>query len=443
MKKKYFGTDGIRGTFNRFPITSSFFLDLTKSIKKTYNNIDKVLIGKDTRESSDLIESDIALGFKNVNVKCSSCGIVSTPMLSFNTKEFNYDFGIMISASHNPYEDNGIKIFDSNGEKLSDQDELKIEKNLNLTGIDHSSENIFNNLNNVSYSKYEDRLVKKFADLKGFNQNIFLDCANGSLSQIAPNIFERLDLNFSCSGVQPNGININKNCGATFPLELSKNTRKTKSNLGISFDGDADRVIFCDELGKIVDGDHILAILALFLKNTDQLKDNLVISTKMSNLGFRNFLNEKDINFLLSDVGDRYVVELMKKNNCILGGEQSGHIIFSENSFCGDGIYTALMIIKILEENKCNLSNLCEKLFTKAPQKLINFKLKQNPQEVIKNSKVQNILDRISNLEDCDVLLRKSGTENLLRLMVQGTSESLVNDVIKEFQYEINKIDEG
>ena len=405
MKKKYFGTDGIRGTYNEFPIISSFFFDLAKSIKKTHQNIEKVLIGKDTRESSDLIESDIALGFKDVNVECFSCGVVSTPMLSFNTKEFNYDLGMMISASHNPFHDNGVKIFDGNGEKLSDNDELVIEKNLNLTNSYHSSKNNSNNINNVNFSRYEDRLVRKFTNLSKFNQKVFLDCANGSLSRIAPKVFERLNLNFLCSGIQPNGVNINKNCGATYPLELSKNTKKSKSNLGISFDGDADRVIFCDELGRIVDGDYILAILALFLKNKNKLKNSLVVGTKMSNLGFRKFLYKNNINCLLSDVGDRYVVELMKKNNCILGGEQSGHIIFSENSFCGDGIYTALMIIQILEENNCNLSSLCKKLFVKVPQKLVNFKLKNNPEEIINNTKIKKILARILSLKDCDVLL--------------------------------------
>jgi len=320
MKKKYFGTDGIRGTFNEFPITSSFFFDLTKSIKKTYQNIEKVLIGKDTRESSDFIESDISLGFKNVNVDCFSCGIVSTPMLSFNTKEFNYDLGIMISASHNPFNDNGVKIFDKNGEKLSDNDELKIEKNLNLTNSYHSLEDNFKTIKRVNFSRYEENLVEKFSDLNKFNQKVFLDCANGSLSKIAPKIFKRLNLNFLSSGTTPNGVNINKNCGATYPLELSKKTKESKSNLGISFDGDADRVIFCDELGQIVDGDYILAILALFLKNKNQLKNSLVVGTKMSNLGFRNFLYRNSINCLLSDVGDRYVIELMKKNNCVLGG---------------------------------------------------------------------------------------------------------------------------
>ena len=443
MKKKYFGTDGIRGTFNQFPITSSFFFNLTKSIKKTHKKIEKVLIGKDTRESSDLIEFDIALGFKNVKVTCFSCGVVSTPMLSYNTKEFNYDLGLMISASHNPFYDNGVKIFDQNGEKLSDNDELKIEKNLNLTNLNYSSENEPNIINKVNFSKYENMLVKKFSHLTNFNQKVYLDCANGSLSNIAPKVFERLNLSFLCSGVQPNGININKNCGATYPLELSKNTKASKSSLGISFDGDADRVIFCDEFGRIIDGDYILAILALFLKDRNQLKNNLVVSTKMSNLGFRKFLHKNNINFLLSNVGDRYVVELMKKSNCVLGGEQSGHIIFSGNSFCGDGIYTALMIIQILEENNCSLSSLCSELFERSPQKLVNFKLKNNPHKIINNSKIQKILDNILSLKDCDVLLRKSGTENFLRLMVQGTSHDLINDFIKEFEEEIKKIDEG
>ena len=442
MKKKFFGTDGIRGTFNEFPITTTFFYDLTKAIKLTFRNLKKVIIGLDTRESSNLIELDIISGFNKMKVDCNSLGVVSTPMLSFTTKKFNYDLGIMISASHNPYRDNGIKIFDRKGEKLSDNDELKIEKNINLTK--QNNKNLFQiETKKVSFSEYENFLLERFSILKSFDKKILFDCANGSLSKIAPNVLRKLNLNFSCYGIKPNGKNINKNCGATFPEEISKRTLKRKAHIGISFDGDADRVIFCDEKGRVVDGDYILAILAIYYKNKKKLLNNSIVSTKMSNLGMRNFFLKEKIKFYLSDVGDRYVAELMKKNNCILGGEQSGHIIFSENSFCGDGLFTALTILQIINESNLSLSKLCSNLFNKFPQQLVNYKLSNNFEAVIKDRTINELLDKYSKTSNCDVVLRKSGTENFLRLMVQAESNNLVNKVVKEFLVEIKKLDEN
>ncbi len=442
MKKKFFGTDGIRGTFNEFPITTTFFYDLTKAIKLTFRNLNKVIIGLDTRESSNLIELDIISGFNKIKVECNSLGVVSTPMLSFATKKFNYDLGIMISASHNPYKDNGIKIFDRKGEKLSDNDELEIEKNINLTK--QNNKNLFQiNKKKVRFSEYENFLLKRFSILKAFDKKIIFDCANGSLSKIAPNILKKLNLNFQCYGIKPNGKNINKNCGATFPKEISNKTLKKKAHIGISFDGDADRVIFCDEKGKVVDGDYILAILAIYYKNKKKLHNNSIVSTKMSNLGMRNFFLKEKIKFFLSDVGDRYVVELMKKKKCILGGEQSGHIIFSENSFCGDGLFTALTILEIINESNLSLSKLHRNLFKKFPQQLVNYKLFTNSEVVIRGKKINELLDKYSKINNCDVLLRKSGTENLLRLMVQAESKSLVDKIVKEFLVEIKKLDEN
>ena len=265
MKKKFFGTDGIRGTYNEFPITTTFFYGLTKAIKLTFRNVKKVIIGIDTRESSDLIESDIINGFNKMKVECDSLGVVSTPILSFTTKKLNYDLGIMISASHNPYSDNGIKIFDKKGEKLCDNKELKIEKNINLTKK-NQKQLTKTEKNKVIFPEYENFLFERFSELKTFNKKILLDCANGSLSKIAPNILKKLNLNFSCYGIKPNGKNINKNCGATFPKVISNRTLRKRAHIGISFDGDADRVIFCDEKGRVVDGDYILAILAVHYK---------------------------------------------------------------------------------------------------------------------------------------------------------------------------------
>jgi len=442
MKKKFFGTDGIRGVFNEFPITTTFFYSLTKAIKLTFSNVKRVIIGIDTRESSNLIESDIVCGFNKMNVECYSLGVVSTPMLSFTTKKFNYDLGIMISASHNPYTDNGVKIFDKEGEKLCDNDELEIEKNINLTK--RTQKHLLKiKKKKVCFSEYEDFLFERFSKLKAFDKNILFDCANGSLSKIAPNVLRRLNLNFSCYGIKPNGKNINKNCGATFPRKISNRTLKKRAHIGISFDGDADRVIFCDEKGTVVDGDSILAILAMYYKNKKKLFNNSIVSTKMSNLGMRNFFLKEKIKFYLSDVGDRYVAELMKKKKCVLGGEQSGHIIFSENSFCGDGLFTALTILEIINESNLSFSKLHRNLFDKVPQQLVNYKTSNNSEAVIKGKTINELLNKYSKNNNCDVLLRKSGTENLLRLMVQAESKNLVDKIVKEFLVEIKKLDEN
>ncbi len=443
MKKKYFGTDGIRGSFGEFPITLSFLENLANSIKKTNKNIKKVIIGKDTRESCDLIENAIALGFKKNNVEIDSCGIVSTPILSFNTRSFGYDLGIMISASHNPFKDNGVKIFNRNGEKLTDIEEIEIEKNINLSELNNFDETkLTQKILVKKYIDYENNMLNRFSKLSDFHQEMVVDFANGSLSYIGPRILEKLNLVFKKYSCQPSGKNINKDCGAMNPDFLIQKTLHNKAKLGLSFDGDADRVMFCDEKGKIVDGDFVLAILAIFLQKSNSLKNNLIVSTQMSNLGFRNFLKKKKINFILSNVGDRYVIEEMKKNNCLIGGEPSGHIIFSENSYCGDGIYTALLLMEILHEEKCTLKEMCDDLFVKVPQKLINLELKRNPEDILKDPQLNNFLNNIYNEKKYDIVLRKSGTENLLRLMVQAKSKNIVDRLIREILSIIKELDE-
>ena len=442
MKKKYFGTDGIRGTFNEFPITIPFFISLTDSIKKTRKTIKKVIIGKDTRESCSLIEKAIIQGFADNNVICETCGIVSTPILSFKTRSLDYDLGVMISASHNQFTDNGIKLFNKNGEKLSDDEEIAIEKNIDLSEKNKTNGRQLLKEINLDCLDYETWLINRFVRLSNFNQSIVVDFANGSLSYIGPRFFEKLNLDFKKYSFNPTGKNINKNCGAMHPEFLTEKTHINKAKLGISFDGDADRVIFCDENGEIIDGDLILAILVMYLKKNDQLNNNMVVNTQMSNLGFREFLNEKKVNYILSQVGDRYVIEDMKKNDCVIGGEPSGHIIFSENSYCGDGLYTALLIIEILKHEDCSLAELSKKMFKKVPQKLVNLKLNNEPKLILENNEVNSYIENILSENKCDILLRKSGTENLLRLMVQANSSELVDSLIKDLVSRIKELDE-
>ena len=358
------------------------------------------------------------------------------------TKNLNYDLGIMISASHNTFSDNGIKIFKKNGEKLTDEEEINIEKNLNFRDIKSFIKN-HKYHSQVSIENYEKVLIEKFSELSTYGNRIVIDCANGSLSQIAPKIFEKLGLNFRKYACEPNGKNINKNCGATFSERLSKLTLSTDSSVGISFDGDADRVLFSDENGDIIDGDYILAILSKDLKLNNLLENNLVVTTKMANLALRHYLDENNINYLLSDVGDRYVIKMMKQYGACIGGEQSGHIIFSKNSFCGDGLFTALQILEILNKNKCKLSELCNDLFIKFPQRLINLKAIKNPNKILENFKIKDYLSKKEEKKDCDILLRKSGTENLLRLMVQSNNKEDTDKIVRDLINIIEEINEN
>ena len=264
-----------------------------------------------------------------------------------------------------------------------------------------------------------------------------MDCANGSLWDFAPKFFKKLNFNLVTYGCSPNGNNINQGCGALEQRKLSEMTLKSNSDLGISFDGDADRVIICDNKGNIIDGDFILAIIAYSLKKKGNEKISIV-STTMSNFSFREYIKNLNIKLSLSDVGDRYVVEKMKNSNSFVGGEPSGHIIFSDNSYCGDGILTALYVIGILEKEKKKLSDLCELLFTKIPQKLLNFKLTDNYIELLSSSKVEKLIKKYEN-KGCEIILRKSGTENVLRLMIQSHAESDINNFIKLFSNIINE----
>ena len=437
MKKKYFGTDGIRGTAYEFPMNSDFLYNLARAIKSNDKSISRILIGMDTRESCKYIKNSLVNGFISCGVSCECMEVVSTPILCFYTKSSNYDLGIMISASHNPYEDNGVKIFKKNGEKFSDEEELSVEEKIitkqNIKIEDEIIKNPFKDL-----SEYEDFLLDKvILPTNRLNNNIVMDCANGSLWDFAPKFFKKLNFNLVTYGCSPNGNNINQGCGALEQRKLSEMTLKSNSDLGISFDGDADRVIICDNKGNIIDGDFILAIIAYSLKKKGNEKISIV-STTMSNFSFREYIKNLNIKLSLSDVGDRYVVEKMKNLNSFVGGEPSGHIIFSDNSYCGDGILTALYIIGILEKEKKKLSDLCELLFTKIPQKLLNFKLTDNYMELLSSSKVEKLIKKYEN-KGCEIILRKSGTENVLRLMIQSHVESDINNFIKLFSNIINE----
>ncbi len=441
MKKKYFGTDGIRGRVGSFPITQPFIFKLAISLFKSKKNIKKIIIGRDTRQSCFLLENALFNGFNSVNVKSDFVGVVSTPILSFYTNFLKYDYGIMISASHNPYYDNGIKIFKKNGEKLNDREEVRIEKILDSL---HTKPNIRKKkiVNKVlDFKNYKEEILKKFSQKK-FRIKVVIDCANGSVFDIAPQFFKEIGCDVIKFSSRPNGTNINKNCGAMYPKRIARLTRKTKADIGLSFDGDADRVIISDEKGQVLDGDIIIAAITNYYRLKKDFKIKSIVSTHMCNIGLREFLKNLNIKLYLTNVGDRYVIQKMKKAKTHLGGEQSGHIIFSDNGYCGDGILTAMFVIDLMCRQKIKISKLTESLFLKSPQKLINIKTKTNSEKIVKHPEMVKVLKNIKNkYKSLDYLIRKSGTENLLRIMVQSKNKNEVSKVLKVLVNLVKKID--
>ena len=442
MKKKYFGTDGIRGKVGSFPITQPFFFKLAVSLGRSKKNIKKIIIGKDTRLSCPLLENALLNGLNFVNIKSDFIGVVSTPILSFYTNFLKYDYGIMISASHNPYYDNGIKIFKKNGEKLNDKEEVKIEKILDSLKIKPNirKKKIVNKVLNLE--SYKKGILKKFSQNK-FGIRIALDCANGSVSQIAPQFFKDIGCDVIKYSSKPNGTNINKNCGAMYPKKIARLTRETKADIGLSFDGDADRVIISDEKGQVLDGDVIIAAIVKYYGLKKQFKFKSIVSTYMCNIGFREFLKNLKVRLYLTKVGDRYVIQKMKQARVHLGGEQSGHIIFSDNGYCGDGILTAMFIINVMSKQNIKLSELTENLFFKNYQKLINMKTKTNSENIISHKEMIQVLKNIKiKYKGLDYLIRKSGTENLLRVMVQSKNKNEVSEVLKVLVNLVKKLDD-
>ena len=452
MKKKYFGTDGIRGQVNQFPIRPDFIFKLSFSLSEYLDRVNgtkskkKVLIGKDTRASCKMIESSLVSGFTAAGVDCITVGEVPTPLVSFLTRHLSCELGIMISASHNPYTDNGVKIFKSDGTKLTDFEELEIEKILEHT----------NDLNFCDASKigteirYESRFLEYMNNIRkiipqniNFNcLKVVMDCANGSASIIAPQIFKELNINTITLFNKPDGKNINLGCGTLFSDTLKQNVLSNNADVGFAFDGDADRLIVIDERGNLINGDKILAIVGSSLQKQGKLKGQGLIATKMSNYGLKDYLKNRDINLFECDVGDRYVIEEMKKRKCNLGGEQSGHIIFSDFSSTGDAILSALQILTILKlENKKMSEILVD--FKDIPQKLINLKLNNDLNIIYKNKSLHKLINELNNDfgDKGMILVRKSGTENVLRIMVQSYEDELKEKTIQKIESFIKEID--
>jgi len=438
MQKKYFGTDGIRAPSNSPKLNGLTMMRLGMSLGKLFTNGEhkhRVVIGKDTRLSGYAIEQSITSGLLSMGLDVLLLGPIPTPGVAMLAKSMRADLGIMISASHNSYLDNGIKIFDKNGNKLSDETELEIERLMDSSIEEYlvSPEKMGRAKRledaNARYIEFQKNTFPKKINLEGLK--IVLDCANGAAYKSAPIILWELGAEVIAIGVNPNGLNINHECGSTHPENMAKKVVEEKANLGICLDGDGDRIIICDEKGKIIDGDQILALLALHWKKYDQLSSNAIVATSMSNLGLENILSKNNIKLHRANVGDRYVKEMMLDINANIGGEQSGHIILRDFISTGDGMITALQVLRIIIE-KNQLSSDILNVFDPVPQKLLNFNIADG--SILKENKTIKMIDNCKSMLGSEgrIFARMSGTESLLRVMIECKSSSILDKVIEE-----------
>jgi phosphoglucosamine mutase len=443
VKKEFFGTDGIRGRVGIVPISADWILKLGWAVGSVIspNKRGKVLIGKDTRISGYMFESALEAGLASAGVDTYLLGPIPTPGIAYLTRTLQADAGIVISASHNPHYDNGIKFFSNKGLKLSDKLELTIEKQLSNPMLTVESNSIGKAIRvNDAAGRYIEFCKSTFPQeysLEGLK--IVLDCANGAAYHVAPSVFKELGAEIIAIAVEPDGLNINKDCGSTAPNKLSKEVVKQKAHLGIAFDGDGDRTIFVDHLGNIVDGDELLFIIAKWYKDAGKLTGG-VVGTSMSNLGLEKQLQALNIPFIRSQVGDRHVFAALKEKSWNLGGESSGHIICLDTHTTGDGIISALKVLAAICAYGCSLFNLRSQMI-KYPQVLCNIPLhsKQNLDNnpVIRKA-VQAAEKTLKN--EGRVLLRISGTEPLIRIMVEGNNDTIIHQVADDLVADISEV---
>ncbi len=424
---KYFGTDGVRGVANaQLTPELAFKVGRIGGYVLTRNKLEgkpKVVIGRDTRISGHMLESSLIAGLLSVGAEVVRLGVIPTSGVAYLTRALGADAGVMISASHNPFPDNGIKFFGSNGFKLSDDIEGEIEQYLDAaedtlprpTGEKIGTVIDFLEGGQKYLSHLKGSVTERFDGLK-----VVLDCANGAVSSLAARLFADVEAEVITIGANPNGVNINEQCGSTHPAKLQEEVVKQKADLGLSFDGDADRCIAVDETGEIVDGDYIMAICARALKAKGKLNNNTIVTTVMANLGFFKAMEEAMINTTKTAVGDRYVVEEMLRGGYNLGGEQSGHIVFLDYNTTGDGLLTGLQLLNIIKESGKPLSVL-KQAMTKFPQVLVNVpvvdKSKLDGNEAIEQ-KIKEVEAELAG--NGRVLVRPSGTEPIVRVMAEG-----------------------
>jgi len=432
---KYFGTDGVRGIANK-ELTPELAFKLGRIggyvLTKDSQETSQVLVGRDTRISGHLLENALIAGLLSMGIEVMRLGIISTPGVAYLTRVMNAQAGVMISASHNPFEDNGIKFFGADGFKLTDEQEEEIETLLHEE-TDSLPRPVGADVGTVTdyfegghkYIQY----LKQTVDEEFTNLHIALDCAHGATSSLATHVFADLDADLSTIGVSPNGVNINDGVGSTHPEGLSQLVIDKGADIGLAFDGDGDRLIAVDELGQIVNGDQIMFIIGCHLQSKGRLKSDTIVSTIMSNLGFYKALERQGMMSVKTAVGDRYVVEEMRKSNYNLGGEQSGHIILLDYNTTGDGLLTALQLVNIMKRTGRKLSELASEMMI-YPQELVNVRV-TDKNKVTENAKVAAVIKDVEEemAGNGRVLVRPSGTEPLVRVMV----ESPDHDTCKRF----------
>ena len=444
VKRKYFGTDGVRGLANTFPMTPDIALKLGAAAGRHFRKDQKqhrVVIGKDTRRSSYMFENALTAGFTSTGMDVYLLGPVPTPAVGVLTRSMRADVGVMISASHNSYLDNGIKFFGPDGFKLSDKVELKIEELLD-NDIEYAESQNIGMAKRIddALGRYMEFAKSAFPRKKLLNGlKVVVDCANGAAYKAAPIVLWELGAEVISIGVDPNGYNINKDCGSTYPQNAANAVLEHGADVGICLDGDADRLILIDDKGNIADGDQLMGWIASQWSSKGQLAKNTLVATVMSNMGLERHLNSLDIKLLRTNVGDRYVVEEMQRSGYNLGGEQSGHIVMTDYATTGDGLMAALQFLNALVESKCSSSELV-KVFEPMPQLLKNVRL--NDTFSLDNLKVQ---DSIKAGEDAfgsigRLLIRKSGTEPLLRVMGECEDPKLLKSVVENIVETVDAI---
>ncbi len=439
--RKYFGTDGIRGKVGESPITPEFVLKLGWAVGKVLaNGQNKVLIGKDTRISGYMLESALEAGLSAAGVDVHLLGPIPTPAIAFLTSDLGAQAGIVISASHNPYYDNGIKFFSHDGTKLADELELQIESHLTQSIHTVDSAKLGKAIRvedaKTRYVNFCKSTIPKSFQLKSLK--IVLDCANGATYHIAPSLFSELGAELTVLGAKPNGLNINKDCGSTHLEHLQKTVLSKKADLGIAFDGDGDRVLMVDNLGEMVDGDELLFLLAQHGVKQGYVKGGIV-GTAMSNLGLELAIKKLGLDFIRTSVGDRYVNEALQIKNWQLGGESSGHIISRRVTKTGDGIIIALQVLEAIQSSGLSL-HLAKNAMKKFPQLLVNIPA-ENPLTTMNDPSLKKAVQEAESLlkDRGRILLRASGTESVVRVMVEGSDLSEVQTVANKLAKIVEK----
>ncbi|WP_404402444.1 phosphoglucosamine mutase [Pelagibacterium halotolerans] len=446
MARKYFGTDGIRGLANGSKLTPELALRVGMATGLAFKRGDythRVVIGKDTRRSGYMIENALTAGFTAVGMDVLLLGPMPTPAVAMLTRSLRADIGVMISASHNPFDDNGIKLFRPDGYKLSDSFELEIEKLIDADlGPRLARGRNIGKARRIDeartrYVEYAKRTLPRDIDFNGLR--IVVDCANGAAYKVAPEVLWELGAEVIAVGVSPDGYNINDGCGSTAPKALIDKVKELRADIGIALDGDADRVLIVDEKGEVVDGDQLMAVIASSWHNRGQLQGGGLVATIMSNLGLQRYLAGMGLTLERTQVGDRYVLEAMRGKGFNVGGEQSGHIILSDFTTTGDGLVAALQLLSVVREEGRPVSEVCHR-FERVPQLLQNVRFQRGKPLEDKTIK-KLIADSQARLGDGGrLIIRESGTEPVIRVMGEGDDELLVNQVVNEIVTAIGQV---